>query len=280
MANIVAIGDLQGCAGALDGLLARIEGVADRRWWFCGDLVNRGPASLTTLRRLIALGDRAVAVLGNHDLHLLGILAGAREPQSADTVSDILSAPDRRDLSDWLRERPLAHYGHGHLLVHAGVLPQWSVDQTLALAAEIETRLRARTWKQFLRDLYGGKSPTRWNDHLEGIERARVIVNALTRLRLCDRHGNMALKNTSAPTQAPPGLMPWFEVPNRRTAGVPIVFGHWSTLGLKLSADLVGLDTGCVWGGKLTAVELAAVPEQRRLWQVDCPQAQRPGADG
>ena len=280
MPSIVAIGDLQGCAASLEQLFERIDSAPQRRWWFCGDLVNRGPASLASLRRLMSLGERAVAVLGNHDLHLLGIAAGARELQSADTVSDVLAAPDCKALIDWLRHRPLAHHEHGHLLVHAGVLPQWSLEQTLALAGEVEARLRGPDWKRFLRDLYGGKSPTRWDDRLSGIERARVIVNGLTRIRLCDARGDMALKNTSAPTQAPAGLMPWFDVPGRRTADTTIVFGHWSTLGLKLAPHLVGLDTGCVWGGKLTAVELSDDPGQRRLWQIACPEAQRPGADG
>lgn len=280
MPSIVAIGDLQGCAAALEQLFDRIDNAPHRRWWFCGDLVNRGPASLASLRRLMSLGERAVAVLGNHDLHLLGIAAGARELQAADTVSDVLAAPDCKALIDWLRHRPLAHHEHGHLLVHAGVLPPWSVETTVALAGEVEAQLRSPDWKRFLRDLYGGKSPTRWDDRLTGIERARVIVNGLTRIRLCDAHGDMALKNTAAPSQAPAGLMPWFDLPARRTADTTIVFGHWSTLGLKLAPHLVGLDTGCVWGGKLTAVELADDPAQRRIWQIACPQAQRPGADG
>lgn len=279
---IIAVGDLQGCARSLLRLVEVVEGghAASRRWWFCGDLVNRGPDSLATLRAVRALGDRAVAVLGNHDLHLLAVVARARVLGQHDTLDDILRAADRDALIEWLRRRPLAHHAHGHLLVHAGVLPQWTVQQALAYADEIETRLRADSWQEFLVELFSGRSPTQWDETLDGPDRWRIIVNAFTRLRLCDMNGRMELKNADAPDHAPPGLMPWFEVPNRRTAGVPIVFGHWSTLGLKLSADLVGLDTGCVWGGKLTAVELAAVPEQRRLWQVDCPQAQRPGADG
>lgn len=276
---IIAIGDLQGCAHSL---LELIESIDDDRgahaqWWFCGDLVNRGPDSLATLRAIRALGERAVTVLGNHDLHLLGVAAQARTLGQQDTLDDILSAPDRDELIDWLRHRPLAHHAHGHLLVHAGVLPQWNLKQTLEYAEEIESELRADSWQDFLVALFAGRSPLQWDTTLSGTDRARIIVNAFTRLRLCDRHGRMELKNTNAPDHAPAGLMPWFDVPGRRTAGTPIVFGHWSTLGLKLTDDLIGLDTGCVWGGKLSAVQLTPAQSPRPVWQIDCPMAQQPG---
>lgn len=276
---IIAIGDLQGCAQSLLRLIETID--TDRpahpQWWFCGDLVNRGPDSLATLRAVRALGDRAVAVLGNHDLHLLAVVARARALGQQDTLDDIMSAPDRDELVDWLRHRPLAHHAHGHLLVHAGVLPQWTLPQVLGYAREIEVQLRADSWKDFLVQLFAGRSPLQWSDALAGVDRWRTIVNAFTRLRLCDANGRMELKNTSAPDHAPLGLMPWFDVPNRRTSRVPIVFGHWSTLGLKLTDDLVGLDTGCVWGGKLSAVQLVPAQAPRRVWQIDCPMAQQPG---
>lgn len=273
---IVAIGDLQGCAGALRRLLDRVGADADTEWWFCGDLVNRGPASLDTLRLVCGLGERAVTVLGNHDLHLLAVAHGARRRGASDTLDEILAAPDRDELLDWLRRRPLAHCAHGHLLVHAGVLPSWSVEQTLALAREVETQLRGADWPGFLARLFGGQSPARWDDGLAGAERARVIVNALTRLRFCTPDGAMELKHTDPPDRAPPGLLPWFEVPGRRSAEASIVFGHWAALGLKLAPTLVGIDTGCVWGGSLTAVGLHADWRRRPVWQVGCEAAAAP----
>lgn len=267
---IVAVGDLQGCACAFDRLAAAVAAKADTQWWFCGDLVNRGPDSLGALRRLRALGDRAVTVLGNHDLHLLAVACGARARGASDTLDAILAAPDRDELLDWLRQRPLAHFAHGHLLVHAGVLPGWTVEGTLALAGEIETSLRGPGWREFLVRLFEGRSPRRWDDGLAGPERWRVITNALTRLRFCSAEGVMELKSTAGPDQGPSGYLPWFEAPGRRSAGTPIVFGHWAALGLKQAPDLIGLDTGCVWGGRLTAVSLHADWRRRRIWQVEC----------
>lgn len=265
-APVWVIGDLQGCKSSLDRLLASPEIAAGPQpsIWFAGDLVNRGPDSLGTLRRVKALGDGAVAVLGNHDLHLLAVVAGVREPGKSDTLGDILNAPDADELIHWLRHRPLAHYEHGHLMVHAGVLPAWTVEQTLALAAEVQTLLRAPDWKDSLQEMYGNK-PARWRDDLTAGKRLRVIVNALTRMRLCSGDGAMVF--SQAQQEKHSILVPWFDVPDRAAANTPIVFGHWSQLGLTLRPDIVCLDSGCVWGRQLTAMRLS----DRKLVQVSCP---------
>lgn len=274
------IGDLQGCAHEAQVLLNRIADDAPgaARIVFVGDLINRGPESLAALRRVAQLsretGGRVEAVLGNHDLHLLAVACGAQKLSKSDTLDEILAAPDRDELVQWLRQRPLALMEKGHLLVHAGVLPQWSAQQALALAGEVEAVLRGPDWVAFLAHMYGNQ-PDRWDDSLAGTERLRCIVNAFTRLRLCTADGVMDFKEKES-AGAPPGsnLLPWFDVPGRRSAGTPVVFGHWSSLGLLLRADLLGLDSGCVWGGKLTALCL----DDRSLLEVDCPQYQQPGA--
>jgi len=253
---IWAVGDIQGCASALQRLLAHrdIARDPDAQFWFAGDLVNRGPDSLGVLRQVMALGARAVTVLGNHDLHLLGVAAGARKPGRMDTLDAVLQAPDACALFDWLRTRPLAHAAHGHLLVHAGVAGPWSVAKTLALAEEVSTVLRARDWEKSMASLFGNQ-PERWSKTLVGAERLRFVVNALTRMRLCTPKGKLDFaEKTSA--GAVDGLIPWFEVEARKTADTTVVFGHWSALGLLLRPNLIALDTGCVWGGKLTAVRL------------------------
>ncbi len=271
--DVFAIGDLQGCATELERLLERIESASPgARLVFVGDLVNRGPASLRTLRVLAGLGERVRTVLGNHDLHLLAAAHGVRAPSRSDTLDEILSAPDRDTLLDWLRRQPLALMADEHLVVHAGVLPQWSAAQVLALSAEVEVQLQGSDWAAFLRTMYGNE-PARWDDTLTGSERLRCIVNALTRMRFCTADGTMEFATKEGPAQPPPGFMPWFDVPERRTAGVPVVFGHWSMLGLVQRANLIGLDSGCVWGGKLSAMRL----RDRHLVQVDCPQHQAPG---
>ncbi len=271
--DLFAIGDLQGCAAQLDRLLERIDALSPgARLVFVGDLVNRGPESLRTLRLLASLGERVRTVLGNHDLHLLAAAHGVRAPSRSDTLDDILTAPDRDALLDWLRRQPLALMADGHLVVHAGVLPQWSAAQVLALSAEVAARLQGDDWVDFLRTMYGNQ-PLRWDDALAGPDRLRCIVNALTRLRFCTADGTMELTTKEGPGRPPPGFMPWFDVPGRKTAGTPMVFGHWSTLGLIRRDDLVGLDSGCVWGGKLSAMRL----RDRWLLQVDCPQHQAPG---
>ena len=269
------IGDVQGCCGALERLLARIDFSPSRdRLYLLGDLVNRGPASLATLRRLAALGDAAVCLLGNHDLHLLAVAHGVRPLHRSDTLREILDAPDRPALLDWLRQQRLACFAQGWLMVHAGLLPPWDSEQTLALAAEVEAVLRGPALAEFLPQMYGN-APARWDDGLQGADRLRCIVNALTRLRFCDAEGTMDLKTKDGADGAPPGFMPWFEVPGRRSAGVPIAFGHWSTLGLIDRPDLLSLDTGCVWGGKLSAMRVDG--GRRELIQIDCEQAQAPG---
>jgi bis(5'-nucleosyl)-tetraphosphatase (symmetrical) len=269
-----AIGDLQGCSDALERLLAAAGPDArETPLWFAGDLVNRGPDSLGALRRVRALGERATVVLGNHDLHLLTTATGVRRAHRSDTLGDVLAAPDRHALLDWLRRRPLAHLAQGHLLVHAGVFPQWTAEQAVALAAEVEQVLRGPDWVDFLRVMYGN-APDRWDDALTGDDRLRAIVNALTRMRFVDGAGRMDFAVKEGAGAAPPGLVPWFDAPGRRTGDVTVVFGHWSTLGLVLRPNLVSLDTGCVWGGSLSAVRL----EDRAVLQVRCPRASAPGA--
>jgi len=266
-----AIGDLQGCCQSLQQLLDLIDETSpEAQLLFVGDLVNRGPLSLQTLHLIRALGDRAKTVLGNHDLHLLAVAQGIRPQHRTDTLDGILNAPERDELIDWLRHRPLALFEQGHLLFHAGVLPQWDAAQTMALAHEVETALRGPDWVDFLRHMYGNE-PAHWNDNLRGYERLRCIVNALTRLRFCTPDGGIDFTIKEGLGAAPPGFVPWFDMPARRTEEVTCVFGHWASLGLTLRPNLMGLDTGCVWGGKLTAVRL----EDRVLFQVECPRAQQ-----
>lgn len=267
MQSVWAIGDVQGCSEALDKLLNHpvIAADTDARYWFAGDIVNRGPDSLASLRRIIELGPRAVTVLGNHDLHLLATAAGVRKPGKGDTLDSIHQAADASDLIDWVRKRPLAHAESGHLLVHAGVLPCWSMDETLSLAHEVEKVLRGPNWKTFLAEMYGNK-PRRWRKDLKGTDRLRVIVNALTRLRFCTKDGEMEFDTKGGPACAPKGHYPWFDVPKRKTGDSTVVFGHWSTLGLVLRPNLLALDTGCVWGQELTAIRL----HDRKLVQVSC----------
>lgn len=275
---IYVIGDLQGCHSPCMQLLEQIDARhpdQTPQLWFAGDLVNRGPSSLTTLRAVMALGTRARCVLGNHDLHLLAAANGIRPLHRSDTLNDILQAPDRDALLNWLRQQPLAIFEHGHLLVHAGVLPQWTARQTVALAAEVQTALSGPAWVDFLRHMYGNH-PNQWRDRLQGMDRLRAIVNGLTRLRFCDADGMMDFATKEGAGAAPDGFYPWFDVPARQSQDVTVVFGHWSTLGLILRENLISLDTGCVWGGKLTAVRL----QDREVLQVQCEQAQVPGNNG
>ncbi|GAA5236718.1 symmetrical bis(5'-nucleosyl)-tetraphosphatase [Verticiella sediminum] len=267
MNPVWAIGDIQGCCQALDRLLSLpvVAADADRKFWFAGDLVNRGPQSLAALRLVMSLGERAVTVLGNHDLHLLAAAAGKRKLRKSDTLAEILDAPDAAEILDWVRHRPLAHAEDGYLLVHAGVLPSWTVDQTLARAAEVEAVLRGRNWQDFLGSMYGDE-PDAWSDKLRGADRLRVIVNALTRMRFCSADGRMEFATKGEAAAPPAGYMPWFEAPERLTRDTTVVFGHWSTLGLRMTDGVIALDTGCVWGGKLTAVRLA----DRKIAQIEC----------
>lgn len=271
------IGDVQGCDEALGRLLDTLDFSPSRDTaYLLGDLVNRGPASLAVLRRLIALDGSAHGLLGNHDLHLLAVSHGVRKPHRSDTLDDILAAPDREALLHWLRQRPLVLQAQGWLLVHAGVLPPWDVAQTLALAHEFEAELRGPDWGVLMHNLYGN-TPDRWDDELRGYDRLRVIVNALTRLRFCTADGVMEFATKDGSAAAPEGHLAWFDVPGRRTEGVPIAFGHWSTLRATDRADALALDTGCVWGGCLTAARLGDVPGAFERISVPCPQAQRPG---
>ncbi|AVF42343.1 symmetrical bis(5'-nucleosyl)-tetraphosphatase [Pandoraea apista] len=275
MRDIYAIGDLQGCQTSFEQLLARLPEDADL--WLAGDLINRGPRSLDTLRQVIALGNRATAILGNHDLHLLAVAAGVRQAHGSDTIDDILNAPDRDALIDWVRHRPLAHLAHGHLMVHAGVLPQWDATQVITLARDVETQLRGPAWKTFLSRMFGNQ-PDQWQEGLIDEDRQRLTINALTRMRFCTADGRIDFKIKEGADAATTELKPWFELPGRRTADVTVVFGHWSALGLVMRENVLGLDTGCVWGGKLTAVKLASSPAKRELIQIDCPQIRDPFA--
>ena len=261
-----AIGDVQGCFDELQALLGALEfDRANDRLWFVGDLVNRGPASLATVRFVRDLGDRAVVVLGNHDLHLLALAQGHARSRKDDTLEEVLAAPDRSELLDWLRWRPLLHLAGNTALVHAGLLPQWDIAAARSLALEVEAELRGPRHSKFLETLYGSR-PDRWTDDLSGADRLRVIVNAMTRLRFCTPEGVMEFETKGETARAPEGFLPWFDVPNRKSAGSTIICGHWSALGLRLAPNLLALDSGCVWGGRLSAIRL----EDRRLYQVSC----------
>ena len=254
-----AIGDVQGCVTELRELLQRIGFSADRdQLWFVGDLVNRGPDSLETLRFIHALGDNAITVLGNHDLHLLALAFGKSRIKAGDTLDAVLAAPDHGVLIDWLLDRPLAHFDpeHGDLMIHAGLPPQWTVPQTLAHAETLQAALEQDP-AAFFDHMYGDQ-PDLWDDALTGFDRLRFIVNALTRLRVCTAAGRLQIKAKGPPPAGSSPLMPWFEVPGRASRDTRIVFGHWSTLGFINHHNVLGLDTGCVWGGSLTAVNLDA----------------------
>jgi bis(5'-nucleosyl)-tetraphosphatase (symmetrical) len=270
------VGDVQGCDAPLGRLLDEMDFSPSRdTLYVLGDLVNRGPASAQVLRRLMAMGSSAQCLLGNHDLHLLAVAAGAGRLKPMDTLDGILQAADRTALLDWLRHQRMAIWGNGVLSVHAGVLPSWSVAQTLSLASEVEAVLRGPDLSDFLHQMYGNK-PVAWHDDLTGADRLRVVVNALTRLRFCSAEGVMEFNAKEGADTAPAGFMPWFDVPGRQTADVTVAFGHWSTLGLLQRDDVWALDTGCVWGGCLSAMRLSD-DGQRELIQVKCEQAQKPG---
>jgi len=269
------VGDIQGCDEALARLLAEIGFSPSRDHLHAlGDLVNRGPHSLAVLRRLRALEGSATCLLGNHDLHLLALAHGVRRAHRSDTLHEVLAAADRDAWLDWLRQRPLADQAQGWLLVHAGVPPQWDAAQTLALAREVEAVLRGADLAPFLGAMYGN-APARWSATLDGVERWRYVVNALTRMRFVAADGSLDFQVKEGADAAPPGLVPWFDVPGRRTLGTPVAFGHWSTLGLIARADLLALDTGCVWGGCLSAARVDG--GRRELVQLRCPPAQAPG---
>ena len=255
MNKIYAIGDIQGCAPSLKSLIKKIP--KESKMIFLGDLVNRGPSSLGTLRQLKSLQEqgRAECILGNHDLHLLTIDAGLRKTKGLDTVSSILRAPDRAELIHWLRHRPMALSNGKVITVHAGILPQWDLQQTIECAKEVEKALRKKSYVDFLANMYGN-APNKWSNSLKGSERLRVITNALTRLRFCTPTGQMEFESKEGLENGPKGYIPWFKVPKRKTQDALVYFGHWSNLGLMRRNNVIGLDTGCVWGGKLTAMEI------------------------
>ena len=262
----IAIGDVQGCYDQLMRLLDKAEFDEQRDvLWFVGDLVNRGPQSLATLRFVRGLGSRQVTVLGNHDLALLVVGAGFRKAHKSDTFGDVLAAPDRDELLDWLRHQKLMHAEHGWAMVHAGLLPQWSLAQALACAAEVEAALRGPDHGRFLRSMYGNE-PGRWRDELAGGDRLRIIVNAMTRMRLATADGALEFGHKLGPATAPAGCVPWYDVARRAPLDATVVFGHWAALGLLQRDDVVCLDSGCVWGRCLSALRL----EDRRLTQWGC----------
>jgi bis(5'-nucleosyl)-tetraphosphatase (symmetrical) len=262
------IGDVQGCCDALDRLLAKIGFSPSRDTiHVLGDLVNRGPESLETLRRLRGFGASATCLLGNHDLNLLAVAHGVRQPHDSDTIREIIDAPDRAEWLDWLRHRRMAVFEHGWLMVHAGVVPQWDKAQTLALAAEVEALLRSNDLTAFLPQMYGDQ-PARWSDDLSGVPRWRFVINALTRMRFVAADGTLDLVTKDGADSAPAGFTPWFEARLRRTENTPIAFGHWASLGLVSRPNLIALDTGCVWGRQLSAMRIDG--GRRELTQVDC----------
>jgi bis(5'-nucleosyl)-tetraphosphatase (symmetrical) len=265
-----AIGDVQGCYDELTQLLEKFSYRKHDRLWFVGDLVNRGPNSLEVLRFVKALADRAVVVLGNHDLHLVAQHEGVERPRMDDTFHDVLAAPDRGELVDWLRTRPMMHVEGHYAMVHAGLLPQWSIEKASSLGAEVARALTGPGYREFLKNMYGSK-PERWDDALTGWDRLRVIVNAMTRMRFCTRDGRMEFHRKGA--EPPAGYFAWYETrPQEEEA---IICGHWSQLGLKLTPRLAALDSGCVWGGALSALRL----EDRALYQVACPGYQPIGGE-
>ena len=253
-----AIGDVHGCSQSLDALLAspEIADDPDCRFWFVGDLVNRGPSSAETLRRVMALRERATVVLGNHDLRALAIAAGCLRPDRRDTLDDLFNAPDADELLDWLRAQPLMRVQDRHVLVHAGLFPGWDVPKAMGLAGEVESLLRDSQWRRHMRTLCG-PAPLSWNARLDAQRRLRFIVGAFTRMRLCTRDGALAPGAKSAPGRWPRETVPWFDLPRRASGDKTIMFGHWATLGLMVRTDAVCLDTGCVTGGPLTAYRLS-----------------------
>lgn len=272
---VYAIGDIQGCYSALRQLLDRLRFDASQdRLWLVGDLVNRGPQSAEVLRFAMSLPG-TVAVLGNHDLHLLAVAAGKANLRTGDTLESVLAAPDREPMLDWLRRRPLLHHDAdlGYTLIHAGLVPQWSLHQAIDLAQEAEATIRASVSNDLFDTLYGDQ-PDQWEDSLVGHDRLRVIINAFTRLRYCDPAGRMLIRASGAPGTQPAPFLPWFKIPERRSHTARIVFGHWSTLGLYQEDGVIALDSGCLWGGQLSAVRLDAATAD--FVSVPCQQALSP----
>ena len=254
---VFAVGDVQGCYDELQALLDAIGFADGDVLWLTGDLVNRGPGSLAVLRFVRDLGPRAVTVLGNHDLHLLAYAEGYSRLHPDDTIEQVMAASDSGELLHWLRHQPLLHHDESLsvTMIHAGLPPQWDLATARACAAEVETALRGEHYRDYLANMYGNQ-PQRWSPQLTGSARLRFLTNCFTRLRYCHADGRLALKHKGAPGTQPEGVLPWFEVPQRRSRGHHIVFGHWSTLATGSRDDVHALDGGCVWGGTLTAVRL------------------------
>lgn len=273
-----AIGDVQGCYRPLRDLLTKIQFNADHdQLWFVGDLVNRGPDSLKTLRFIRDLGDNAISILGNHDLHLLAVAYGHRDIHHRnDTFQDIVSAPDFDELIDWLRHRPMMHHDaiSGYTMVHAGLPPQWNLARAQQCANELQQVLRGDMIDSFLANMYGNK-PKRWKDTLKGWDRLRFITNSFTRIRYCDKDGREDFKNNLEIGTQPEHLMPWFQVPGRQSSDLKLIFGHWATLGHYLEENIYALDSGCVWGGRLTAMRVTDEPE---FYSVKCEASMTPGS--
>jgi bis(5'-nucleosyl)-tetraphosphatase (symmetrical) len=280
---VYAIGDVQGCYDELVQLLDTIEfDASNDKLWFTGDLVNRGPKSLETLRALYAMSTSIITVLGNHDLHLLATACHHCKPGKKDTLDEILDAPDRDELIDWLRSQPLIHVDDelDLVMVHAGLHPAWSIDQARLFAHEVESVLRSDEHVDFYKHMYGDK-PRTWSDTLDGWRRLRFITNIFTRLRYCDQDGKPDMNSKGAPGTQTEGLRPWFEVAGRRSQNDHIIFGHWSTLALLQDYpyhNVYPLDTGCLWGGQLTAMRIDRKPYQR--FSITCPESQKPKIPG
>lgn len=266
---IYAIGDIQGCFVELKRLLDYISFNRTRdRLWFVGDLVNRGPRSLDVLRFVRDLGESAVTVLGNHDLHLVMQAEGFGKASREDTLAAVLAAPDRDELMAWLRGLPLFHVEDGFAMVHAGLLPQWDVAQAASLADEAAAALSCPGYRDFLAHMWGSE-PLGWRDDLSGWDRLRVVINAMTRMRFVTVDGKMELRapgSKGPPERGPAGCVPWYDAPGRASRDHTLVFGHWSALGFRQEAGLLALDSGCLWGGSLTTVRL----EDRRVFQLPC----------
>jgi bis(5'-nucleosyl)-tetraphosphatase (symmetrical) len=270
--SIYAIGDIQGCFDELLRLLDTLSfNEHTDQLWFAGDLVNRGPKSLETLRFVKSLGDAAITVLGNHDLHLLAASCASKIANKKDSLLPILEAPDRDELIHWLRHRPLFHFNDDFCLVHAGLPPQWDFKKTQKMAKLAEQALRAPDYQVFLKQMYGNK-PNIWSSSLQGVEKLRFIINCFTRMRYCDVNGRLDFVQSGPPGSQPKSLIPWYALPKRKSADMRIIFGHWSSLGYYEGQNCYAIDTGCLWGGQLTAIRLDD-PVQR--FSIDCPEAKK-----
>jgi bis(5'-nucleosyl)-tetraphosphatase (symmetrical) len=271
--SIYAIGDIQGCYDELRRLLDVIAfNENSDQLWFAGDLVNRGPKSLDTLRFVKSLGNAAITVLGNHDMHLLAASCTQKIAAKKDALSQVLEAPDRDELIDWLRQQPLFHTNNDFCLLHAGLPPQWDLKKTQQMALLAEKTLKSPDYRVFLKQMYGDK-PNVWSADLKGMSRLRFIINCFTRMRYCDINGRLDFANSGPIGSQPKGLLPWFDVPNRHSANMRIICGHWSTLGYYEGSNCYAIDTGCLWGGQLTAIKLGQEVER---FSIDCPGAKKP----